>query len=427
MSAGQGLPSEGRFLIRDVLRVARGGLIGQAPFVLLSPAITRLYSPTQIGIYGLAMAFVSVGAPVAGLRFELAAISAPESAIARNLLLLSGLLALPVSLLCAAALYALKSTGVASYGSLSWPMILVTVIVVWTSGVYSAMRCGAVRGHQFDVVANTLSVQGSARAVVPVALALCSRGALMLITGEVLARCASIGMLVSKLRLGEPLRGFRPQWRALADTARRYWKYPLLMTPSALIDSLAVAIPVPMISALYGLSAAGTFALVQRLVMLPAAFIVSSVGDVYHAHATRIAGGESGDLGGLMRNTAGRLGLFALAVYVPLALLAPLCAGWVFGREWAGAGMLIAALTPASAAQTVVSPLSRGLLVEGREERKLIADVACLLVPSLSLYLASRLPLPAAVAAYSIGSVVAFGVYFCVIAWPRRRVGRLRS
>ncbi|MGH8289023.1 MAG: lipopolysaccharide biosynthesis protein [Steroidobacteraceae bacterium] len=427
MSSNQAPQSEGRLLIRDVLRVARGGLIGQAPFVLLSPAITRLYSPSQIGIYGLAMAFVGVAAPVAGLRFELAAISAPESALSRNLLSLSALLSLPVSLLCGAALCALKSAGIASYGSLSWPMVLLTVAAIWSSGIYSAMRCGAVRRYEFRVVANTLSVQGAARATAPLALALLSRGALMLITGEVLARCASIGMLLSKLRLGEALAGFRFRWGVLAATARRYWKYPLLLTPSALIDSLAIAIPIPMVAALYGLSAAGTFALVQRLVMLPASFMVSSVGDVYHAHATRIAAGASADPGGLMRSTAARLALFALAVYVPLALLAPSCAGWVFGREWAQSGILITAMAPACIAQTVVSPLSRGLLVARKEERKLVADVACLFLPSLSLYFASRLPLPGAITAYSIGSVAAFGIYFCVIAWSQRKVAHRSS
>lgn len=402
--------------------------MGQAPFVLLSPAITRLYSPSQIGIYSLAIAFVAVAAPVAGLRFELAAISAAKSADSRNLLLLSGLLSLPVSLISGATLCVVKSTGIASYGSLSWPMVLVTVLAVWTSGIYSALRCGAVRRHEFRTVANTLSVQGAARGIAPLALALLSRSALMLITGEVLARCASVSLLASKLRLGKALAGVRFRWRSLAATVRRYWKYPVLLTPSALIDAVALAIPVPMVAALYGLSAAGIFALAQRLVMLPAAFIASSVGDVYHAHATRIARGDSaGDLHRLMRRTAARLTLFALAVYVPVAVLAPSFAGFVFGRKWAQSGILIAALAPACVAQAVVSPLSRGLLVAAKEESKLIADVACLLMPSISLYFARRLPLSGAVAAYSIGSVAAFGIYFVVIARSQRRAGHLRS
>lgn len=420
----QSLEPGERFLIRDVLRVARGGLIGQAPFVLLSPAITRLYSPAQIGVYGLAMAFVSVAAPVAGLRFELAAISAPRSTDARSLLTLSGMSSLPVALICAAALYAVRSAGVASYERLSWPMVILTAIAVWVSGIYSTMRCAAVRRHQFPAVAHALTVQGTSRAAAPLALALLSRGALMLITGELLARCASVAVLAGKLRLRSALAEMRVRRDPLFATARRYWKYPLLMTPSALIDSAALAITVPMIASLYGISAAGTFALCQRLVMLPAAFVVSSVGDVYHAHATRALRESTGDLGALMRKTAMRLVLIALAAYLPLAALAPSFAGWVFGRNWAGTGLLIAALAPACIAQTVVSPLSRGLLIARKEERKLIADAACLILPSLSLYLARDLPLPAAVTAYSIGSVAAFGIYFWVIAWSQRGAGQ---
>ena len=39
--------------------------------MLVTPLITRLYPSVQLGIYGLALAFVGVAAPVAGLRFEL--------------------------------------------------------------------------------------------------------------------------------------------------------------------------------------------------------------------------------------------------------------------------------------------------------------------------------------------------------------------
>jgi O-antigen/teichoic acid export membrane protein len=63
-----------RGLLSDVLLVARGTLIGQAPFVLVTPLIARLYPAAELGIYGLAMAFVGIVGTVCGLRFELAAI-----------------------------------------------------------------------------------------------------------------------------------------------------------------------------------------------------------------------------------------------------------------------------------------------------------------------------------------------------------------
>ena len=98
-----------------------------------------------------------------------------------------------------------------------------------------------------------------------------------------------------------------------------------------------------------------------------------------------------------------------------MALVAPFIAGWVFGSGWADAGAMIAVLAPTCIAQTVVSPLSRGLLISGREEQKLVADIAFLLVPILTLYFASSHPLIVAIAYFSGASVVSFLIYYVVI------------
>jgi len=62
-----------------------------------------------------------------------------------------------------------------------------------------------------------------------------------------------------------------------------------------------------------------------------------------------------------------------------------------------------------------VSPISRGLLLSGREERKLIADITCLVLPITALYLASGRPMLVAIACFSAASVIAFVVYYVVI------------
>jgi len=88
VSATTSVPTPVRRLLGDALLIARGTVFGHAPFVLVMPLITRLYPPAELGLYGLALAFVGIAAPVAGLRFELAAISARDSDDARALLLL---------------------------------------------------------------------------------------------------------------------------------------------------------------------------------------------------------------------------------------------------------------------------------------------------------------------------------------------------
>ena len=53
--------------------------------------------------------------------------------------------------------------------------------------------------------------------------------------------------------------------------------------------------------------------------------------------------------------------------------------------------------------------------MSGREERKLIADITCLVLPITALYLASGRPMLVAIACFSAASVIAFVVYYVVI------------
>jgi O-antigen/teichoic acid export membrane protein len=398
----------------DVMLVARGSVFGQAPFVLVAPLITRLYSPAEIGIYGLALAFVGITAQVAGLRFELAAISVRDSDEARALLLLSALAIAPVTCLCTALLCVLKLFHVGSYDALSWAMVAASGATIAAAGGYSTLRCWLVRRHRFGLVANSLTLQGVARA--GIAVLAFGGGATALMVAELVARLGAVWLMVRGSGLSAALARMHVTRSTLAGKAQKFWKYPALLGPSALIDAAASALPVPVLASCYGLAAAGKFALVQRLMLLPAALIVGSVGDVFHAHAAQLAGQRPGTIGRFLAVTAGRLLLFALAVYVPLALVAPFTAAWVFGPQWADAGPMIAALAPLCIAQTVVGPISRGLLLSGREERKLFADIACLVLPLTTLYLSSGRPMLTAVMYFSAASVVAFIIYYLVIA-----------
>jgi hypothetical protein len=78
-------------------------------------------------------------------------------------------------------------------------------------------------------------------------------------------------------------------------------------------------------------------------------------------------------------------------------------------------------LVPLCIAQTTVSPISRGLLLSGREERKLFADVICLCLPVAALYLSRRQSLLVAIAAFSAAATVAYACYYVVIVRALQR------
>jgi O-antigen/teichoic acid export membrane protein len=269
-------------------------------------------------------------------------------------------------------------------------------------------------------VATAIALQGAGRAVLPLLLAALNPGWWGLLGGEVAGRILG----VARLARGAGGRLLALTVDRIVRAARRRWRYPTWVLPSSLLDALAVAVPLPLISEIFGVAAAGQFALVQRIAAVPAALVASSFADAIHAEGSRLRAAQVSDLRPLASQTVRRLGLIGAAVYLPVMLFAPLAFPPVFGPDWREAGVIAAILAPYLWLTLVVSPLSRLILVNDRVELKVLADLLCLGLPVAALFAARAMNYPEALAAFSAANLLAYLVYLGII-W--RAAGRPRA
>ncbi len=61
---------KGGAFTREVLLLSGGTLVGQLATVLVTPLLTRLYSPADMGLFGLYFSFVSVASVVSPGDFK---------------------------------------------------------------------------------------------------------------------------------------------------------------------------------------------------------------------------------------------------------------------------------------------------------------------------------------------------------------------
>ncbi|MGQ9623675.1 MAG: lipopolysaccharide biosynthesis protein, partial [Candidatus Caldatribacteriaceae bacterium] len=73
---------------RSVLLLAGGTALGQAVTVLVSPILTRLYSPEDFGVFGVYASLLGIVAVIASLRYEYAIPLPEEDETAANILAL---------------------------------------------------------------------------------------------------------------------------------------------------------------------------------------------------------------------------------------------------------------------------------------------------------------------------------------------------
>jgi len=365
----------------NVLKLAGGTAFGQGLVIISTPLITRLYSPSEMGLLGIFLAFVGSISVGVGLRYEIAIVSAKNDREADHLLVASIIFAFPLSLLAGLTLWYLIHHDLLSYGSLPEWSAVVSIVALLLIGFLSPLRYWHARHSNFSTVSRALILQGSGRAVVPVVFALGQTGWIGLLSGEIAGRVFAVIKLI---------RSALPTIRTTILTMNRVyscsilkknWKFPVIVLPASIIDALVVMLPLPVIGFFFGTEAAGQFLLVQRISQLPAGLVSASVGDVFYAHISEAYRSDTQQIRKILWTVVKKLSLLSSLVYIPLAVAAPFVFELFFGHEWSDTGLLVSILAPVGFVGMVVSPVSRVLFVVDRTELKLISDCIRLIVP----------------------------------------------
>jgi lipopolysaccharide exporter len=413
--------------LRQVFALGTGTAIGQGVVVIATPIWSRLYGPADFGRYGLILSFLSTATVAVSLRFDMAIPLARDQDEAVRLTLLALICTLPVSLAAGAIFVWLTVRGLLGFGAIApWSAVFV-VLALGLTGAFSALRYFHVRNGNFRGISASLVAQGLGRALTPIFLAPLKWGWVGLLTGELIGRAFGISSLVKALVGGVAQLTTRSKLRELF---RVYRRYPLVFLPSSILDAASAALPVPLVVGLFGLSSGGEFLLAQQLVLVPASLISGSLGDVFHAQLVPGARRDPSDVPKLVWRTALRLLIFAGAVYLPVACLAPFLSVPIFGAPWARVGTLVAILSPATIIVVAVSPITRAMFLSKIPQIKLIADVIKLGLPAAGLIAGSRLgedSLTMSVVYYSVMLGLSYLAYFAIVLVSIRVSNQLPS
>jgi O-antigen/teichoic acid export membrane protein len=399
--------------------------LGQAFVVLATPAITRLYSPSDIVQGERFAAFPLLAACAAGRRCALAIGIAPAE-VRDALTLLSCWLVLAVATAATLILAGLIHRGLLGFGALPyWSLAAMLVLLVLT-GVFSALRYWHVAHQHFGGIAVALMRQGLGRAVVPICCAPFGWGWGGLLAGEIAGRTLGFWSLArNALPALRAQRKRGPQ--ALRRCFVRYRQFAATFLTAGALETLAAFLPVPLIATLFGVASAGQFALAQRVMLMPAVLICGAVADVYQGRFAAVARNSPDLVRSVLHSGVIRLATLAVAVLLPLAMLALFGFRWLFGAAWGQAALASVALTPMAISVIVTNPLSRAILLSRTPQVKLGSDAIRLVLPTGGIYLGGRLALslPQTTLLYAIMAVVADAIYLSLIWYsvaPRRQL-----
>lgn len=399
---------------RNVGLLVSGTAFAQGLAVLALPFLTRLYSPEDFSLLAVYVAIIGIGTVVSCLRYNIA-IPIPESdtdAIA--LLIVSLLVATAASLVMAlpvlfAPISTAKFLGQPGLETYLW-MVPVGIFV---ASAYNALQFWTSRQGRFGLITRTRIERALGGVGTQVAFGMTTPSAFGLLFGHMIyGGLGVIGLLRDIGRHDRSSLGSISRTRLLQQ-ASRYRQFPIWSTPEALFNTAGVQVPVLLIAAAAAGPEAGFLMLAMRVMGLPMGIVGQSVAQVYLAEAPRRL--RADDLSQFTRRTMMKLLIRGAPPIVAIGLLSPFAFPYVFGTEWARAGVIVAWMTPWFVLQFVTSPVSMMLHVTGRTMLAMVLQALGLALRVGPLVVHAYLDPALLPEIFAISSAVFYSVYLLVL------------
>lgn len=391
-----------------------GAILAQIITFIATPVLTRVYAPNDFGVYSLYVAIVSVFGVIATGRYEFAIILPEKDDDAKILLKISILMALVVSSVIAFVLMLFKGEVLNLLGTSGLSDWLYFVpISVFLMGVSQALTSWNSRNKFFHLNSISRVSQSATQCLVQLLFGYLFKS-LGLIYGQIIGTCASIMTMMSDTN-NKQILGSKFDKKFAKDQLLKYKKIPMYGVIGAFSDTLALQMPILIITKYYSDTITGLFGLSYRVLCIPAGIISSALAQVLFQKIVEINREDSRNLKYLII----KLFLVLFALYLPLIPVLMFFGEdlfeWVFGYQWRNAGTYAGYLSLVVAVRFAVSPLSVVLGLEKNIKMGMNWQVLYLFTVSICLLFFSRFSFETFLVALVFHEIILYSIYMALI------------
>lgn len=360
---------------KSVFWITGGTLSAQILSTILSPIITRIYTPEE---YGILTAYVTIIGLLAlgAFKYEIGIVIAEDEEKAINVFALSIIVLFGYVLVITLALILLSDgfinlLNVDSIGNFKY-LVPVGILLL---GLYQIFRQWAYRTKDFKSIARTTITQSLSGNMIKIVLGLIGFGAPGLIIGNIAKESAGIYTLSRPIRTLNKKVLSAINISSIKQSAVRYRDFPLFNLPTHFLSNFATKLPILYLTFSYGPEIVGLFGLANIIVRLPMRLIGSSVGDVFYSEAAHIGKSNPKRLKELSNSLIKKLIALGIIPLSILLFLGPQLFSFAFGDNWYDAGVYASIMSVMVFFMLIFAPISRVYEVFEKQRVRLTIDV----------------------------------------------------
>lgn len=370
---------------RSVAKLMTGTVIAQVLLVGVSPILTRIYEPAELGALASFMALVSVFSLVATGSYAQAVVLPQEDGKAVSLVFVGLVMSFLVSMLCLVSVMLLVYATGSPFSDLTW--LLWLPLAVFAAAANTVFVAYANRNRRYGLMASSTVIKSVTQAFGQVGLGLVAPAATSLVGALTVGSVAGTAPLSRNFIAA--VRSHRTSKAEMKAVASEYSIFPRYTLPAGLLSQVQFAGLPLIIGSLFGAATLGLWSIAFRVISVPLTLIGGSVADVYYRRAIDLKDSREAAVR-LYRKVLIRLSLVSLPPFVMLAIFAPVIFAFVFGPAWKEAGEFARVMTPLLWVRFLTNPVSRTNLVYGRNRLGLWIQMSlalAVLLPSFAAWL----------------------------------------
>jgi len=410
---------------RNVFTLTTGTTIAQAIPILVSPVLTRLYSPEDFGILALFLAVTSIVALFSTARYENAILLPREEADAANILCLCFAIIAVVSALTLVLVGALRIPIARLLGEPRIaPWLYLVPLSVALTGTFQSLNYWVNRQRNYRRLALSRISQSVAGTSINIGMGIAGMGTGGLIFGLLGGQSVALGVLGWHVLRHHRHESWQVAVPAMKKVAKQYMDFPRFSLWADLMNLLSNQLTVLLLPRFFGVAVLGLYAMGQRVVALPATIIGNAITDVFKGRASTDYA-RDGNCLQLYKKTFKHLLLLSVIPFLILIITAPGLFAIAFGESWRMAGTLSQVLSVMYLLKFVVSPLSYTYYLANRQKEDMWLQ-AYMVVSAVASLAAGYYFLKNAVMSlllYSVNCSIVYLMYLCrSYTFSKRRI-----
>lgn len=360
---------------KNFLTLFTGVSISQIIPIFVAPILTRLYSPEEFGILALFVTTGSFFGNIATFHYDSAIMLPAEEKDAVNVLALSLILTLFMTLFSLILVVFFNSQLVTLMNNEKIGTWLYLVpISVLLSGVFRSFSVWATRHKQFKLIAMRNITQTASTNGIKVTFGFFKFNNIGLIFGTLLGQIIATSLLVFESIKKTSLNIKQISKKGIIFNAKRYKEFPLFTNWQGFFDVFNETGSRYIISNVFGSTILGWYSFTIGLLQKPLHIIGQSVSNVYYQRCSDL-NNSGGDLWGFTKKIIVRLSIVGLIIFVPLLFFAPFLFNFIFGENWATAGKYAQLITPWLFMKFILSPITSIPIIKKSQKKFFIISL----------------------------------------------------